>query len=45
MGHNVEWDKTPNGNNVESKKGQLGKNVERSKKMSKESNVESEDKL
>jgi hypothetical protein len=43
MGHNVEWDKTPNGNNVESKKGRLGQNVERSKKMSKESNVESED--
>jgi hypothetical protein len=43
MGHNVEWDKTPNGNNVESKKGPLGQNVERSKKMSKESNVESED--
>ncbi len=43
MGHNVKWDKTPNGNNVESKKGRLGQNVERSKKLSKESNVESED--
>ncbi len=43
MGHNVEWDKTPNGNNVESKKGLLRQNVEQSKKMSKESNVESED--
>jgi hypothetical protein len=36
MGHNVEWDKTPNGNHVESKKGQLGQNVEWYKK-----NVES----
>ncbi len=43
MGHNVEWDKTPNGNNVESKKGWLRQNLEQSKKMSKESNVESED--
>jgi hypothetical protein len=43
MGHNVEWDKTPNGNHVESKKGRLGQNVEWYKKMSKVSNVESED--
>jgi hypothetical protein len=38
MGHNVEWDKTPNGNHVESKKGRLGQNVDWYKK-----NVESED--
>ncbi len=43
MGHNVEWDKTSNGNHVESKKGQLGQNVAWYKKMSKVSNVESED--